>query len=140
MLFELPTLADRTLVQVNIESYTADRPQGIRIKVRSGDVDIVGQRLDDVVLWTDTAPATTTATVHATAANPTVVRVWNVWRDKLGTMQAWIGDAGMLIEPTDAGTMLRCSDGLGRPSFDDLVVRIRIGNADDANRSSVGLR
>jgi hypothetical protein len=43
-------------------------------------------------------------------------------------MQAWIGDAGMVVEEPAPGVLvLRCSDGFDAPTFDDLVVGISRG-------------
>jgi hypothetical protein len=39
-------------------------------------------------------------------------------------MQAWIGDAGMLIDEEGDRVRLRCSDGVGGISFTDLVVEL----------------
>jgi hypothetical protein len=59
---------------------------------------------------------------------PATLRVWNAWRDSTGTMQAWIGEAGMLVEePARGEFVLRCSDGFDAPTFGDLVVRISRG-------------
>ena len=53
--------------------------------------------------------------------------MWNSWRDGQGAMQAWVGDAGMLVEEGEGGRIvLRCSDGFDRPSFDDLVVELEL--------------
>jgi hypothetical protein len=56
-----------------------------------------------------------------------LVRAWNVWRDDSSTIGAWVGNAGMLIEDLgDSRVRLCCSDGFGEPTFDDLVVDMRV--------------
>jgi hypothetical protein len=53
------------------------------------------------------------------------LRAWNVWCDPAGTMQAWIGNAGMIVREGSAGeVVLCCSDGFGEASVDDLVVTL----------------
>ena len=61
-----------------------------------------------------------------------IVKVWNTWR--LGDSDhAWTGNCGIIVEELEApaGAQWRkrlwCSDGLGDPSFDDLVVLLTIG-------------
>lgn len=63
------------------------------------------------------------------------VRIWNAWRDDAGTMHAWIGNAGILIEELpNKVTILRCSDGFGGPAFDDLVVRLKLSEEEGTPR------
>ena len=63
---------------------------------------------------------------------PVTLQVWNSWL--IGHEEhAWTGNSGLVAEelevPEGANTRLRlwCSDGLGDPQFDDLVVVITIG-------------
>lgn len=37
---------------------------------------------------------------------------------------AWLGNAGMIVEHDGDTWRLRCSEGSGEPSFDDLLVEI----------------
>lgn len=67
-----------------------------------------------------------------TSTKRSVVRLWNGWI--VGdTPNAWVGNAGMIIEelspPTGADRRFRlwCSDGLGNADFDDLVAVVTIG-------------
>ena len=106
------------------------RVQGLRLKARGGALEVDGQLLDDVVLWSDSAPSRVEAIGHPRGGDAVLVRVWNAWRDSAGTMQAWIGNAGMLIDGEPGGAMrLRCSDGFDDPTFDDLTAELRIVRA-----------
>jgi hypothetical protein len=126
MIYEPPP-SEPARLEIELET-SSSHVQGVRIKARGGEVVINDQALDDVVLWTDTAPPVTTADVRAKGSKPVSVRMWNVWRNEGGTMQAWIGDAGIVVEDDGSGTaLLRCSDGYDEPSFDDLIVRLRLG-------------
>jgi hypothetical protein len=67
-----------------------------------------------------------------TPTKRSVVRLWNGWI--VGdTPNAWVGNAGMIVEellpPTGADRRFRlwCSDGLGNADFDDLVVVVTTG-------------
>lgn len=127
MMFELPPI--HAAAELTIELATLScRPQGVRLKVRDGNVVLNDQVLDDVVLWSDTAPPTVTAQLRPRSnRKPLNLRVWNVWRDAAGTMQAWIGDAGLVVEDEqDGSAILGCSDGIAEPSFDDLRVKLTL--------------
>jgi hypothetical protein len=122
MLHELPPLTAPADLRVALRA-GAPRPQGLRLRARGGDMVIDGRTLDDAVLWTDTAPPEVLVALRPRATM--TVRLWNVWRDGAGTMQAWIADAGMLVEDG----RLRCSDGVDRPSFGDLEVTLALSPA-----------
>jgi hypothetical protein len=117
MLHELPPLTAPAELRLSLRA-GAPRPQGLRLRARGGRMLVNGQDLEDVVLWADTAPPEVVVALRP--AQSMTVRAWNVWRDDRGAMQAWIGDAGMLVEPG----RLRCSDGYDRPSFTDLEVTL----------------
>lgn len=127
MMFELPPVEGHAELRVALKAKSG-RPQAVRLKARGGKLVVNGQALDDVVLWSDSAPPEVTATVEpASTGKPVTVRAWNAWRDPAGTMQAWIGDAGMIVEEGDPGSVvLRCSDGFDAPTFDDLVVELAV--------------
>jgi hypothetical protein len=119
MLHELPPLTAPARLRIGLRT-SAPRPQGLRLRARGGELVVGGRALDDVVLWSDTAPPEVVLGLRP--AGTLTVRLWNVWRDGAGTMQAWIGDAGMLVEDG----RLRCSDGFDRPSFGDLEVALAL--------------
>jgi len=74
------------------------------------------------------------STVQLSCESPRRVplTVWNTWVRE-GTEHAWTGNSGIMVEELDppdgaAGRVrLWCSDGLGPPSFDDLIVVITHG-------------
>ena len=125
-MFRIEGVAPGSRVRVRFERSNGARPQGLRIRVVGGTVEAAGQSADNVVLWVDSAPPEVTATVAATG-DPVELRLWNAWRDPRGTMHAWIGNAGMLVEDSGDGSFFfRCSDGSGDVAFDDLVVSVAI--------------
>jgi hypothetical protein len=126
MMYELPPVTAPLRLRVVLKP-GAERPEGLRIKARNGQVVVNDQALEDVVLWSDSAPPEVVATLEPAGTKPMSVRVWNTWRDQQGATQAWIGDAGMVVEEAGDGRVtLRCSDGFDRPSFDDLVVELAV--------------
>ena len=70
--------------------------------------------------------------VSGDTTNETVLQIWNGWCVG-GQNHAWLGNSGIIVEDLEAppGANLRfrmwCSDGLGDPSFDDLVILVTIG-------------
>jgi hypothetical protein len=127
MMFELPPIDGPAELRIALEAGSA-RPQAVRLKVRGGKLLVNNQLVDDVVLWSDTAPPVVTARMRPQSSRkPMTLRVWNAWRDSAGTMQAWIGDAGLLVEESGSGeVVLRCSDGFDAPTLDDLVTRLEL--------------
>jgi hypothetical protein len=126
MMYELPPIAAPAELRIALRAGDA-RPEGLRLKARHGRVVVNGEPLDNVVLWSDSAPPEVVAELQPRGRQPMSLRLWNTWRDAQGIAHAWIGDAGMLVERDDGGrVVLRCSDGFDRPSFDDLVVELEL--------------
>lgn len=99
--------------------------QGIRIKLDRGTVVVSGQTLKDVVLWADTSPGHVQIICETGKRPSGELRVWNCWMDEQGVMQAWIGDAGMVVEDsTGARVRIKCSDGTHRFAPSDLVFEL----------------
>ena len=108
---------------VNCESVR----QGVRVKSTRGTLVANSQRGKDMVFWADTSPPEIGIELPTVAEAE--VRIWNCWQDDKGVIQAWIGNAGMLIEegPASDGSeiLLRCSAGFGMFEPDDMRVAIR---------------
>lgn len=49
---------------------------------------------------------------------------YNAWIDENDQIDAWVMHAGMIVEETEKKILLGCSDGIGEPTFDDLIVEI----------------
>jgi hypothetical protein len=127
MLYELPPVTAATTLRITLKAGAA-RPQALRLKARGGSVRVNDQLLDDVVLWTETAPSELVLElVPKSAKKPLILRAWNAWRDPAGTTQAWIGDAGLVVSDQGAGTVtLACSDGFDAVDFTDLVATLTL--------------
>lgn len=123
-LYELPT--DATRLRVHFQSRGSDLRQGIRLKVRGGDLEANGALAPDLVVWQDASPEQFDVQVQWKEKGTRSLRVWNCWEFN-GVMHAWLGNAGMRVERTPPNSiLLRCSDGDGEPNFDDLVVGISL--------------
>lgn len=123
--FALPVPAGSTL-RVHRRMANAARPQGLRLRAPV-DLTVAGTRARDLALWSTTAPDV--VEVGVDAVEDCTIDLWNTWRTD-GIAHAWIGHAGMLVETDQTGehpaVVLWCSDGVGRVSFDDLVVAVEI--------------
>lgn len=78
-----------------------------------------------MLLWCDTAPDLVAVQVRQKPRARRSLKVWNVWRTGTDVTHAWLRNAAMQVEgePTRRLT-LRCSDGIGDPTFDDLIVKM----------------
>ena len=126
-MYELPAVTAGTMFRITFDDQNPARPEGLRVKVRGGTIRIAGQDLDDAVLWSDSAPRLVEAHVQSNSDSVNV-RFWNCWRDTADTVHAWIGNAGMIVDEMESGFRLRCSDGLGEATFDDLVALVELSS------------
>lgn len=123
-LYELSSEATRLTVE--IRSVGSALRQGVRVKVRGGQLEIDGVEATDFALWHDTAPSQVQINIRWKGKGPRSLRIWNSWEHN-GVAHAWLGNAGMRIEEVEAGRyLLHCSDGEGEPEFDDLVVGVKV--------------
>jgi hypothetical protein len=103
----------------------SERPQGVHLRARSGDLVVDGEVLDDVLLWSDTAPPLVPIRAVPAGVAPMSLRLWNVWRGSMGVTHSRTGDAGLSAEVVgDGRIVIAASDGFSPPSFDDLRVVI----------------
>jgi hypothetical protein len=124
MMFE--RASSETSLDLRLEWLSPPGDQGVVLKAsRGGMLSINGMEAPSHVLWSNSAPAHVCANVSWGNRGDNHVRIWNVWRDQSGVEQAWIGDSGILVDSvSDDEILLRCSNGVHPPAFDDLVVRI----------------
>lgn len=122
-LYELPS--DVSRLRVQFRARASELRQGIRLKIRGGEMEANGVLASDLVLWQDASPDVLDVQVRWKTTGMRSLRVWNCWEVN-GVMHAWLGNAGMRVELVSPRSLiLKCSDGHGEPSFDDLVVGIR---------------
>jgi hypothetical protein len=127
MLYELGGIESSARMSVRFLRVSGDRPQALRLKVFGGRFTMRGQEESDIVVWADVPnPDATMQVVPRRQGTPFSVRLWNAWRDSAGIMQAWVGNAALEAEPIEGGVLLRCSDGFGAATFDDLIVEVNL--------------
>jgi hypothetical protein len=98
--------------------------QGVCLKLSKGLIRINRQDLKDVVLWLDTAPELLEFSCHPKGRLPVDLKVWNCWRDEIGTTQAWIGNSGMIADEAGDRVTLQCSPGAGEFDPSRLTVEL----------------
>ena len=105
--------------------HAADSPvPGLSLQARTGEIEVNGRRSSHIVLWADTSPQRVDLAVLS--GSGCTLNVWNVWRNG-DSMDAWLGNAGMVVTQGDGVTTLECSSGPGDVDFSDLVVDIERG-------------
>src|SRR5919204_1582957 len=129
MMYDLPLEASDRLT-INFLRSSDDRAQALRVRGRGGRFEVNDRILADLGLWSDTAPRAVTLRPRPRSNNKLMTaRVWNAWRDPTGVMQAWIGDAGLVVEETEPHrAVIHCSDGFDEPDFADLVVELTVAS------------
>ncbi|WP_157771932.1 hypothetical protein [Ralstonia solanacearum] len=116
-------------IDVHFEEVAASPPQGLRIKVKGGSILINAQELAEVVLWKETAPPQFAfQCIKRGKAKEIELRVWNCWLDEKGVSQAWIGNAGMIVQEEPGRVTLRCSPGRGPFDPNSMVVSLHFSS------------
>jgi hypothetical protein len=114
-------------IRVTFVKFAKQPVQGLRVGTRGKgcQLELAQQRGDDFVLWAETAPRLVKILV-VEARSGAEVGLWNVWRDdKHGTMMYGVNNAAIDVNrQPDGRVLLMCSDGRGKPDFDDLVVEV----------------
>lgn len=123
-IYEIPVRETSTL-HVSFVHATPARSQALRIRSEKVTLRVGNSKVKDAIFWTDTAPPLFEVIVDPPAGGGSI-KVWNEWRDRTGVQNAWMGNAGMVVTLDDDVILLKCSDGIGEPTFDDFVVSIRI--------------
>lgn len=121
-LVRLP-VRDGATITVRRRQASPDRPQGLKIGLDTGVLDVNGCQAKSVVLWTTSSPEEVVLAVRGERA--TSVDIWNCW-SMGGVDSAWVGNAGIVTKTTASGMILRCSDGVGPSEFSDLEAEISI--------------
>ena len=142
------SISNGDAVEVVVEQFRDDVKQSLNIRAKSGSLQVLSHDAaeeEDEYEFDGSITSesiTLVANLHrriefALAAHdeergPVTLQFWNSWL--LGsTEHAWTGNSGLVAEEldvpdgADARFRLWCSDGLGDPQFDNLVVVITIG-------------
>lgn len=112
-----------TRVRVQWIAARPDRRQALKLAAVNGHLEVNDAAAEIITLWSDTSPDVVELIVLG--ARTRGLEVWNAW-DLGGLETAWLGNAGMIVEPSERYLALHCSDGLGPPSFTDLQVHLSV--------------
>lgn len=99
------------------------RAQALKLSVDKGGLRANGVVVSTAAIWSHTAPET--AELEVVGRRARFVDVWNAWSLD-GVDSSWIGNAAMSVDTDGATHTIRCSDGMGEVTFDDLVVRLEL--------------
>ena len=116
-------VSEGTRVRVKRIAARPDRRQALKLAAVHGLLEVDEATSEIISLWSDTSPEVVELTVLGARARR--LEVWNAW-DLGGLESAWLGNAGMIVAPSEQHLALYCSDGLGPPSFTDLQVRLSV--------------
>lgn len=127
-------LSKDSVLEVLVEDSRPDIEQSFRILSKSGSIEVAGAGFapsESILVLAETYPAFEVQFCDDDDGTG-VLQVWNSWI--LGDGEhAWIGNSGIVVEtlpvPEGASDRIRlwCSDGLGDPDFDDLVLLLTTG-------------
>lgn len=95
--------------------------QGMQIKIDKGILEVNGTKLSNIILWEDTSPDL--VQIRCIPKKNAKLKIWNVWEVD-GVIQAWVGNAGMVISDSYHQVRLSCSDGSGDVNFHNVVVEL----------------
>ena len=98
--------------------------QVIRFKAIKGVVNVHGQRMTDLIFWSETSPEYFEFEVEFKRDGE--LRIWNVWEDG-GSIEAWTGNSGFLVYESEESIRVECSDGVGILDFTNLVIELKNG-------------
>ena len=113
-------------LQVTRLSSSPLRAQALKIAVDKGNLRANGVLMSEAAIWSHTAPEV--ATLEVVGRRARSIDIWNSWSfDSVDS--SWLGNAGILVDGDGPTYRLRCSDGLGDASFDDLVVDLLVRHA-----------
>lgn len=111
-------------LQICVESFKEPPRQGIRITAKGCKIDVLkAHQITEPILWAADFRRNLPVTlkVWPTGKNAVLV-LYNAWSGPSGRLDAWLMEAGMIIEPgPDQLTRVLCSDGVGPADFTSLV-------------------
>ncbi len=112
--------------------------QVLGMAIDEGELTIEGTTAKKIALWYDFSPDVVKVHYRPSPGGDRL-SIYNMWEDEQGTVHAWLVHAGMIVEEAGNKMILRCSDGLGDPTFDDLIVEIefRDDESDERQRKAV---
>lgn len=99
------------------------RAQALKLATDKGGLRANGVVVSPMAIWTHTSPEQ--LSIQVVGRKIRSLDIWNGWSFD-GVDSSWLGNAGMIIETWGDVHTLRCSDGIGEPTFDDLVMTVTV--------------
>jgi len=99
------------------------RAQALKLATDKGGLRANGVVVSPMAIWTHTSPEQ--LSIQVVGRKIRSLDIWNGWSFD-GVDSSWLGNAGMIIESWGDVHTLRCSDGIGEPTFDDLVMTVTV--------------
>lgn len=120
-IFQMKLPSGRYSLLVRRLQHTSVSEAGLRIKILKGEVELNGQNHSEIILWAGSSPELVELCVRSKTG--CTMKIWNVWRSD-NLVQAWVGDAGMIVSEIGNSIKLECSGGDVGINFLGLVVQI----------------
>ena len=111
------------MIEVTRLEASPTRAQALKLAADKGNLRANGVVVSPIAIWTHTSPEQ--VSIQVVGRKVRAVDIWNGWSFD-GVDSSWLGSAGMLVESSNDVHTLRCSDGLGEATFDDLIVEITV--------------
>ncbi|MDT3723223.1 hypothetical protein [Pseudomonas oryzihabitans] len=120
-LFQMSLSSGRKDLLVRRLNFSLEPVVGLRIKAVKGKIEVNGCSHSEIILWADTSPDVVLLSVFSKSGCD--VKIWNVWRSG-DLVQAWVGNAGLVVAENKNSVRLECSGGNENIDFCALVVQI----------------
>lgn len=115
---------DGSSIRLRRLASSKDRAQAVKIAAnKGGELSVNGTMAKTVAIWSHNAPVEVEIGVHGRRASS--IDVWNAWSLD-GVDNAWLGNAGIVVQSHAGGHTLQCSDGVGEADFTNLVMWLGI--------------
>jgi len=128
-ILRIPVASPSLLKVRRLHASSAPVP-GLRVKTHDGSATLNGDKVRDLILWSDTAPEEIEINIIPKRKKIAEIRMWHCWRDRrdgYDITEAWVLNDGMLVEHSNNEWILRCNSGPNAAlSFDDLIVAVHV--------------
>lgn len=118
--YHLPVKSEK--IRLRFRHFVREPLQGLAINANGCTVKIGSFRSRRFQLWSDSAPESVTIIVE-TASPGATLSLFNIWGDETHEPMLYrLNNAAIFAQELNGHTVLSCSDGVGPPNFEDLVV------------------
>lgn len=111
------------IIEVSRLEASPARAQALKLAADKGNLRANGVVISPIAIWTHTSPEH--VSVQVVGRKVRTIDIWNGWSFD-GVDSSWLGNAALIVESSGDVHTLRCSDGVGEPTFNDLVVTVEV--------------